>query len=109
MRLCCFTYPPFFRWKLEFGKAWHHLGGELMGQTQVSYCKYNADEELNLDHPIDAHFAVTGLQVALLIYWYFSYIFMFRVGVHLVWWFSLFVWIGMEEGSCMDMVSFMFR
>lgn len=51
------------RWKLEFGKAWQHLGGELVGQTQVSYGKFTITEDLVFSHPVDAHFAATGLQV----------------------------------------------
>eukprot|EP00599_Poterioochromonas_sp_BG-1_P005656 CAMPEP_0173144628 /NCGR_PEP_ID=MMETSP1105-20130129/7334_1 /TAXON_ID=2985 /ORGANISM="Ochromonas sp., Strain BG-1" /LENGTH=296 /DNA_ID=CAMNT_0014058321 /DNA_START=20 /DNA_END=910 /DNA_ORIENTATION=+ len=50
------------RWKLEFGKAWQHLGGELVGQTQVSYGKFTITEDLVFSHPVDAHFAATGLQ-----------------------------------------------
>lgn len=54
------------RWKIEFGKAWQHLGGDLVGQTQVSYGKYSIQEDLVLSHPVDAHFAATGLQVSFL-------------------------------------------
>ena len=51
-----------FRWKIEHGKAWQQLGGDLHGQTQVSYCNMTASETLAFSHPIDAHFAAAGLQ-----------------------------------------------
>ncbi len=63
----------YFRWKFEHGKIWQHLGGELSGQTHVAYCKYSIAEEIILNHPIDMHFAVAGLQV------YFPYIYIFQL------------------------------
>ena len=53
----------FLRWKIEHGKAWNHLGGELIGQTQVAYCRVLNAETLPFNHPIDIHFAEAGLQV----------------------------------------------
>jgi len=50
------------RWKVEHGKAWEHLGGELMGQTQISYCEARDAEYLPFNHPIDLHFAEAGIQ-----------------------------------------------
>lgn len=52
-----------YRWKIEHGKSWQHLGGDLHGQTQVAYCSNNASEFLPFSHPVDAHFAAAGLQV----------------------------------------------
>ena len=52
-----------FRWKVYFGKAWEHLSGEIIGQTQVSYCRTRESEMLSFNHPLDVHFAVAGLQV----------------------------------------------
>ena len=51
------------RWKVYFGKAWEHLSGEIIGQTQVSYCRTRESETLSFNHPLDVHFAVAGLQV----------------------------------------------
>ncbi len=53
----------FCRWKIEHGKAWQHLGGDLFGQTQVAYCRTRSTEALSFNHPIDVHFAEAGLQV----------------------------------------------
>lgn len=53
------------RWKVEHDKAWQHLGGELSGQTQIAYCKYVCSELVQLNHPIDLHFAEAGLHVPL--------------------------------------------
>ena len=52
----------FCRFKIEVGKSWEHLGGDLFGQTQVIYCNNNKDEMLPFNHPIDCHFAAAGLQ-----------------------------------------------
>lgn len=49
------------RWRIEHDKAWEHLGGELIGQTQVAYCKYMTSDSLALNHPLDLHFAEAGL------------------------------------------------
>ncbi|KAJ1400839.1 putative B9 domain-containing protein [Ochromonadaceae sp. CCMP2298] len=56
------TEGAFCRWRLEHGKAWNHLGGDLQGQTQVAYCSINEREQLPFGHPIDIHFAAAGLQ-----------------------------------------------
>jgi hypothetical protein len=53
-----------YRWKIEYGKVWQHLSGELIGQTQVAYAHISEKESLPLSHPLDAHFAVAGLQVS---------------------------------------------
>ena len=50
------------RWKIDHGQSWEHLGGELQGQTQMSYCQIKETEMLPLNHPIDIHFAEAGLQ-----------------------------------------------
>lgn len=47
---------------MEVGKAWQHLGGDLLGQTQVSYTSYNIQENIIFNHPMDVHFALAGLQ-----------------------------------------------
>jgi len=52
-----------YRWKIEYGKVWQHLSGDLIGQTQVAYAHISEKESLPLSHPLDAHFAVAGLQV----------------------------------------------
>jgi hypothetical protein len=55
----------FCRWRVEFDKAWHHLGGDLTGQTQVAYNTNLGSEARPLNHPIDLHFAEAGLHVLL--------------------------------------------
>ncbi len=52
-----------FRYKIDIGKSCQPLGGELMGQTQVAYGRNHVDEPLLLNHPIDLHFGMAGLQV----------------------------------------------
>lgn len=49
------------RWKVEYGKAWDHLGGELLGQTQTAYCNAKDTELIPFNHPIDLHFSEAGL------------------------------------------------
>ena len=49
------------RWKVDFGKAWEHLGGETLGQTQISYCRTNDKEAVPFNHPLDIHFAAAGM------------------------------------------------
>lgn len=56
----------FVRWKIDHGKAWQYLGGDLLGQTQVAYCRARDTEALPFNHPIDVHFAEAGLQVFIL-------------------------------------------
>eukprot|EP01036_Dinobryon_divergens_P023044 gene23044-31360_t len=52
----------FCRYKIDCGKAWEHLGGDLVGQTQVAYCPVlNSKEMIPFNHPIDCHFAEAGL------------------------------------------------
>jgi hypothetical protein len=53
------------RWKIDYGKAWQHLGGETMGQTQVGYPKNHIMEAIPFNHPIDVHFGEIGLQVVI--------------------------------------------
>lgn len=50
------------RWRVDTGKAWQHLGGNIQGQTQISYCKARDTEDVPFNHPIDLHFAEAGLQ-----------------------------------------------
>ena len=50
------------RWKIDHGQSWEHLGGEIQGQTQMSYCQIKETEMLPLNHPIDVHFAEAGIQ-----------------------------------------------
>ena len=50
------------RWKIDYGQSWEHLGGDIQGQTQMSYCQIKETEMLPLNHPIDVHFAEAGLQ-----------------------------------------------
>lgn len=52
----------FCRWKVSAGKAWQHLGGELIGQTQVAYPSHNPTDKVVFEHPVDLHFACAGLQ-----------------------------------------------
>jgi hypothetical protein len=56
------TEGVFCRWKVDYGKAWAWLGGEVQGQTQVSYCKSSSSECITFNHPMDLHFAEAGLQ-----------------------------------------------
>lgn len=56
------TEGAFCRWKVDHGKVWELLGGEVTGQTHISYCSTNEQEVLPLSHPIDLHFAAAGLQ-----------------------------------------------
>lgn len=56
------------RWKIDHGKAWEHLSGEVFGQTQISYSQYGIVTSENsssmiFNHPLDIHFAAAGLQV----------------------------------------------
>lgn len=60
---CMHKYKLKTRWKIDYGKAWQHLGGEIHGQTQMSYFLARGDEQLTFNHPIDVHFAEAGLQV----------------------------------------------
>lgn len=50
------------RWKIDCGKAWEHISGDILGQTQVSYYKNISSEKICLNHPLDFHFAEAGLQ-----------------------------------------------
>jgi hypothetical protein len=65
---CLSLLPPSFhtdfpnRWKVDCGEAWEHLGGETLGQTQISYCRVNDQEAIPFNHPIDLHYAAAGLQ-----------------------------------------------
>jgi hypothetical protein len=52
-----------FRWKIEHGKCWELLGGDIIGQTQVSYCAVKENEEIAFNHPLDLHFAEAGVPV----------------------------------------------
>lgn len=56
----------FIRYKMDIGKICQHLGGDLTGQTQVAYCKHELQEFIPFSHPVDLHFAMTGLQVSIL-------------------------------------------
>lgn len=56
------TEGAFCRWKIEYGQAWDLLGGDINGQTQVTYCQVKDTEFLPFNHPIDLHFAEAGLQ-----------------------------------------------
>jgi hypothetical protein len=61
------TYKgAFCRWKIDFGKAWEHLGGELSGQTHVAYppspLSHSNSHQLPLCQPLDCHFAMGGTQ-----------------------------------------------
>lgn len=56
------------RWKVDYGKAWEHLGGDVFGQTQISYSSddmisTDSSHKMTFNHPIDMHFAMAGLQV----------------------------------------------
>lgn len=57
-----------YRWKVDYGKAWEHLGGDVFGQTQISYSlddmiSTDSSRKMVFNHPIDMHFAAAGLQV----------------------------------------------
>lgn len=52
----------FCRWKVSCGKAWQHLGGELLGQTQIGYPTHSIEDRILFEHPIDVHYACAGLQ-----------------------------------------------
>jgi hypothetical protein len=60
-------------WKIDHGKAWQHLGGDLVGQTQFAYCRMKDSDLLSFNHPLDAHFAAAGLQVGLISIVWVSY------------------------------------
>lgn len=67
------------RWNIEVGKTWQHLGGDLIGQTHVAYTRGEEDEdEVIFSHPLDVHFALSGLQVSLL-FLSFSFSFFFFI------------------------------
>ena len=62
------------RWKVDHGKAWEHLGGEVFGQTQIAYSRNGiiSDDStayMVFNHPLDLHFAAAGLQVTISKYW----------------------------------------
>jgi len=49
---------------VDTGKTWKHLGGDLIGQTQIAYSPSSSEaQNCVFNHPIDLHFAFTGLQV----------------------------------------------
>lgn len=55
------------RWSIDAPSSWQHLGGEVLGQTQVSYCRNGLGTILEktcvpLNHPFDVHYAFYGLQ-----------------------------------------------
>ena len=59
--LYCTCAGAFCRYKIDCGKAWEHLGGDLAGQTQVAYSPVlNSKEMIPFNHPIDCHFAEAG-------------------------------------------------
>ncbi len=49
------------RWKVDTGKSWQLLGGDLQGQTQVSYAAVRDSEPVPFNHPLDMHFSEAGL------------------------------------------------
>jgi hypothetical protein len=56
------------RFKIDYGKAWEHIGGDVFGQTQIAYsqdkiCMNGGSACIALNHPLDLHFASAGLQV----------------------------------------------
>jgi len=60
-----FSEGAFCRYKIDCGKAWEHLDGDLIGQTHVAYCATSAISSsamMPFNHPIDCHFAEAGLQ-----------------------------------------------
>ena len=50
------------RFKIDCGEAFSVVGGNILGQTQFSYCKLDVSEELSFNHPIDLHFSQTAIQ-----------------------------------------------
>jgi hypothetical protein len=56
----------FFRWKVDHGPAFHHIGGEVVGQTQVAFPDSSHEDELIISHPIDVHLAELGIPVSIL-------------------------------------------
>jgi hypothetical protein len=61
------------RWKVEYGKAWQHLGGDTLGQTQIGYPQLLTSDNIPFNHPIDLHFAESGLQVVVALFSWLSY------------------------------------
>ncbi len=57
----------FFRWKVDHGPAFHHIGGEVVGQTQVAFSSSSHEDELIISHPIDVHLAELGIPVCFII------------------------------------------
>jgi B9 domain-containing protein 2 len=51
----------FFRWKVDHGPAFHHIGGDTVGQTQVAFAGYSHEDELIISHPIDVHLVELGI------------------------------------------------
>lgn len=62
------TEGSYCRWKIDTGNAWQHIGGDLTGQTHVSYMNgsmlSSSTSPLIFNHPIDVHFAEAGIQVS---------------------------------------------
>jgi hypothetical protein len=60
----CIVIVPFNRWKVDYSPSTVHLGGELLGQTQVAYPKYQTlTEPVPFNHPLDLHFSSSGVEV----------------------------------------------
>lgn len=49
------------RWKVDTGKSWQLLGGDIQGQTQISYAAVRDNEPVPFNHPLDLHFSEAGL------------------------------------------------
>ncbi|DAZ94378.1 TPA: hypothetical protein N0F65_001112 [Lagenidium giganteum] len=54
------------KWSIEYGKAWIHIAGDQLGQSQIDYAVTHLPGDDSLDviwcHPIDLHFATLSLQ-----------------------------------------------
>ena len=61
-KICCDPSEGVIcKWKVDHGKCWEHLGGDMSGQSHVGYCNVRETEEIALNHPIDLHFAEAGV------------------------------------------------
>lgn len=48
------------KWGLEYGRAWQHIAGDQLGQTQVDYPASSTAPIIVWSHPLDLHFATTS-------------------------------------------------
>ncbi len=49
------------RFKIDLGSSCQHLGGDIVGQTQISYCRNHCTNSVPFNHPLDIHVAESGM------------------------------------------------